>query len=91
MITAKLAKKPYLKISQAAYKQLAQNGRKTVKISVQSTNGKKQIPYRKRPSRKALLAFADKTLGIWAEEPKIEQAFAELEARWQEWREETLS
>lgn len=91
MITAKLAKKPYLKISQAAYKQLAENGRKTVKISIQTTNGKKQSPSRKRPSRKALLAFADKTLGIWADDPKVEQAFAELEERWQQWREETLS
>ncbi len=91
MITAKLAKKPYLKISQAAYEQLAQNGRKTVKLSVQNTNGKKQTPPRKKPSRKALLAFADKTLGIWADDPKIEKAFAELEVRWQQWREETLS
>lgn len=83
MITAKLAKKPYLKISQAAYKQLAQNGRKTVKLSIQTTNGKKEPSARKKPSRKALLAFADKTLGIWADDPKIEQAFAELEAKGQ--------
>lgn len=91
MITAQLAGKPYLKISKAAYQQLAQNGSKTVKISIQNTNGKKRPPAREKPSRKTLLEFADKTLGIWADDPKIEQAFAELEERWQQWREETLS
>jgi hypothetical protein len=37
------------------------------------------------------MEFAEKTLGIWADDPKIEQAFKELDERWQQWREETLS
>ncbi len=32
-------------------------------------------------SREALEFFAEKTLGIWADDPKVKQAFAELEAR----------
>jgi hypothetical protein len=37
------------------------------------------------------LAFADKTLGIWTDDIKIEEAFKELEGKWQQWRDETLS
>jgi hypothetical protein len=37
------------------------------------------------------MEFAQKTLGMWADDPNIEQAFKELDERWQQWRDETLS
>jgi len=65
-------------------------GKKTVKISIHS-NGKKDIrEARKETNLKKQLEFAEKTLGIWADDPKVEQAFKELEERWQQWRDETL-
>lgn len=91
MITARLAQKPYLEISKSAYDHLAKFGKKTVKIAVVTSNGKGRSKQNGKSSRKALLAFADKTLGMWAEDRNIEQAFKELEGRWQQWREETLS
>jgi len=42
MTTAKLAKKPYLKISQSLYDEIAKTGKKTVKISIHQ-NGRKDI------------------------------------------------
>lgn len=89
MTTAKLAKKPYLKISNSKYDELVKAGKKTVKISIHP-NGKNVFSRSKKTSLKKQLAFAEKTLGIWADDPKIEQAFQELEERWQQWREETL-
>jgi len=32
------------------------------------------------------LQLAQKTKGIWANDPKIEEAFKELEQRWEAWR-----
>ena len=90
MTTAKLAKKPYLKISKSLYDEIAKSGKKTVKISIHQ-NGKNGAPRTKKTSLKKQLAFAEKTLGIWADDPQIDQAFKELEARWQQWRDETLS
>lgn len=90
MTTAKLAKKPYLKISKSKYDEIAKNGKTTVRISIHQ-NGKQNIPKTKKTSLKKQLEFAEKTLGIWADDPNIEQAFKELDARWQQWREETLS
>lgn len=90
MITAKLAKKPYLEISKSLHDQLAKTGKKTVKISIHQ-NGRRNIrEAKKTTSLKRQLEFAEKTLGIWADDPKIEQAFKELDERWQQWREETL-
>ncbi len=90
MITAKLAKKPYLEISKSLHDQLAKTGKKTVKISIHQ-NGRRNIQEAKKTtSLKRQLEFAEKTLGIWADDPKIEQAFKELDERWQQWREETL-
>jgi hypothetical protein len=91
MVTAKLAKKPYLEISNSLYDQLAKAGKKTVKISIHHNGRKKQPVKKRRASLKQLQEFADKTLGIWADDPQIEQAFKELDERWQQWREETLS
>jgi len=90
MTTAKLAKKPYLKISKSKYDEIAKNGKTTVRISIHQ-NGKRNIPKAKRTSLKKQLEFAEKTLGIWADDPNIEQAFKELDERWQQWREETPS
>lgn len=90
MITAKLAKKPYLEISKSLYDEIAKTGRKTIKISIHQ-NGKEPAQKAKKTSLKKQLEFAERTLGIWADDPKIEQAFQELEERWQQWREETLS
>jgi hypothetical protein len=89
MVTAKIAKKPYLEISKSLHDQLAKTGKKTVKISIHQ-NGRKNQGAQKTTSLKRQLEFAEKTLGIWADDPKIEQAFKELEERWQQWREETL-
>jgi hypothetical protein len=92
MITAKLAKKPYLEISKSLHDQLAKTGKKTIKIAIHPTNGRKErTTKRETARRKNLSKFIDKTLGIWADDPKIEQAFKELDERWQQWREETLS
>ena len=91
MITARLAQKPYLEISKSAYDQLAKVGEKTVKIAIVSPNGKNRPKQSGKSNRKTLLDFADRTLGMWADDQKIEQAFKELEGRWQQWREETLS
>ena len=91
MITAKLAQKPFLEIPKSTYDQIAKTGKKTVKISILSKNGDERAKKKSTPNRKNLQAFADKTLGIWADDPKITQAFNELEERWQQWRDETLS
>jgi hypothetical protein len=91
MVTAKLAKKPYLEISKSLYDQLTKAGKKTVKISIHQNGRKKQPAKKRRASLKQLQEFADKTLGIWADDPQIEQAFKELDERWQQWRNETLS
>ena len=90
MVTAKLAKKPYLEISKSLYDQLAKTGKKTVKISIHPDGRNGRTGKKKKTGLKKQLEFAEKTLGIWADDPKIEQAFKELDARWQQWREETL-
>jgi len=91
MSTAKLAKKPYLKISKSLHDQLAKTGKKTVKIALHPNGRKERTSKREIARRKNLAEFIDKTLGIWADDPKIEQAFKELDERWQQWRDETLS
>jgi hypothetical protein len=77
MVIAKLAKKPYLEISKSLYDEIAKTRKKTVKISIRQ-NGRKAASGAKKTSLKKQLAFAEKTLGIWADDPKIEQAFNEL-------------
>lgn len=91
MTTAKLAKKPYLKISKSLHDRLARNGNKTVKISIQQNGRHEKISPDEAARRKNLSEFIDKTAGLWADDPKVEQAFKELEERWQQWRDETLS
>jgi hypothetical protein len=91
MITAKLAKKPYLEISKSLYDEIANTGKKTIKITIHPNGQNGKIAKKRRPSLKKQMEFAEKTLGIWADDPKIEQAFKELDERWQQWREETLS
>jgi len=84
MTTAKLAKKPYLKIPKSQYEAIAKAGEKTVKISIH-LNGRNDAPLPKRkPSMKKIREFAEKTLGMWADDPNIEQAFKELDERWQQ-------
>jgi len=90
MIAAKVAKKPYLEISKSLHDQLTKAGKKTVKIAIHYNGKKGARGATKTTSLKRQLEFAEKTLGIWADDPKIEQAFKELEERWQQWREETL-
>jgi hypothetical protein len=34
--------------------------------------------------------FAERTLGMWANNPEIDKAFEELEERWQQWRDDLL-
>jgi len=46
---------------------------------------------RKRPSLKKQLEFAERTLGIWADNPEIDKAFEELEDEWRQWDKEILS
>lgn len=91
MTTAKLAKKPYLKISKSLHDQLASTGKKTVKIAIHSNGKKERISKKEMERRKNLAEFIEKTAGIWADDPKVEQAFKELDERWQQWRDETLS
>lgn len=90
MATAKLAGKPYLEISKSLYDRLAQTGKKTVTISIRQ-NGRKRVTTAEKVRLKKQMDFARKTLGMWADDPKIEQAFEELDQRWQQWRAETLS
>jgi hypothetical protein len=47
MTTAKLAKKPYLKISKSLYEEIAKSGKKTIKISIHQ-NGKNGLPRTKK-------------------------------------------
>lgn len=91
MARAKLAKKPYLEISKSLHDRLAKAGKKDVQISIHENGKAGLITKKRRPSRKKLMEFAEKTLGIWADDPKIEEAFKELDVRWQQWRNETLS
>ena len=91
MITARLAKKPYLEISNSAYDRLAKAGKRRMQIAVLHGNSNEKSNRKGQTRRKNLLAFADKTLGMWADDAKIEQAFDELEGRWQQWRDEMLS
>ncbi len=91
MTTAKLAKKPYLKISKSQYEAIAKTGKKTVRISIHQNGSNGKPSLKRKPSLKKQLEFAEKTLGIWADDPNIEQAFKELDERWQQWRDETLS
>lgn len=90
MITAKLGKKPYLQIPMSSYNELAKSGKKTVKISIHE-HEKKSVRGAKKTARlKKQMEFAKKTLGLWADDPNIEQAFKEFDERWQQWRDETL-
>lgn len=91
MTTAKLAKKPYLKISKSQYDAIAKTGKKTVKISIHSNGRRERMSKSEIARRKNLSEFIEKTAGIWADDPNVEQAFKELEERWQQWRDETLS
>jgi hypothetical protein len=91
MITAKLAKKPYLEISKSLYDEIAKTGKKTIKISIHHNGQNGRVAKKRRPSLKKIQEFADKTLGIWADDPEIEKAFKELEERWQQWDKEMLS
>jgi len=91
MTTAKLSKKPYLKISKSQYDELVKAGKKTVKIAIHPNGKKERIRKEEMERRKNLSEFIDKTVGIWVDDPKIEQAFKELDERWQQWRDETLS
>lgn len=91
MITAKLAKKPYLEISKSLYDEIAKTGKKTIKISIHPNGQNGRVAKKRRPSLKKIQEFADKTLGIWADDPEIEKAFKELEERWQQWDKEMLS
>jgi hypothetical protein len=90
-MTAKLAKKPYLKISKAKYDEIARTGKKTVKITIHTNGRKERISRSEIARRKNLSEFIEKTAGIWADDPNVEQAFKELDERWQQWRDETLS
>jgi len=78
MTTAKLAKKPYLKISKSQYEAIAKTGKKTVRISIHQNGQNGKTTLTRRPSLKKNQEFADKTLGIWADDPEIEKAFVEL-------------
>ncbi len=91
MTTAKLAKKPYLKISKSKYDEIAKTGKKTVRISIHQNGQNGKTTLKRRPSLKKVQKFADKTLGMWADNPEIDKAFDELEREWQQWRTETLS
>jgi hypothetical protein len=91
MITAKLAKKPYLEISRSAYDQLVKTGKKKLKITILHGSDNDKKTKNGQASRKRSLAFADRTLGMWADDMRIERAFKELEGRWQQWRDEMLS
>jgi hypothetical protein len=91
MITAKLAKKPYLKISKSKYEEIAKTGKKTIKISIHHNDKNGKATPKRRPSLKKIQEFADKTLGMWADNPEIDKAFEELEEEWKQWRTETLS
>jgi len=91
MKTAKLAKKPYLKISKSLYDEIAKFGKKTVKISIHPNGQNGNVAKKRRPSLKKIQEFADKTLGMWADDPEIDKAFEELEEEWKQWRNETLS
>jgi len=37
------------------------------------------------------MEFAERTLGIWADNPEIDKAFEELEDQWRQWDKEILS
>jgi len=50
MKTAKLAKKPYLKISKSLYDEIAKTGKKTVKISIHPNGQNGNIAKKRRPS-----------------------------------------
>jgi hypothetical protein len=66
-------------------------GKKTVKISIHDHEKKNIRAGKKTTGLKKQMEFAEKTLGIWADDPNIEQAFKEMDKRWQQWRDETLS
>jgi hypothetical protein len=91
MITAKLAKKPYLEISKSLYDEIAKTGRKTIKISIHHNGRNGKIAKARKPSLKKIQEFADKTLGMWADNPEIDKAFEELEEKWRQWDKEMLS
>lgn len=91
MTTAKLAKKPYLKISKSLHDQLASTGKKTVKIAIHSNGKKERISKKEMERRKNLAEFIEKTAGIWADDPEIDKAFEELEDEWRQWDKEILS
>lgn len=91
MAKAKLAKKPYLEISKSLHDRLAKIGKKDVQISIHEHGKSELITKKRRPSRKKLMEFAEKTLGMWADDPEIDKAFKELEREWQQWRTEPLS
>jgi len=91
MITAKLAKKPYLEISKSLYDEIAKTGKKTIKISIHHNGRNGKIAKTRKPSLKKIQEFADKTLGMWADNPEVDKAFEELEEKWRQWDNEMLS
>lgn len=81
MITAKVAKRPFLEIPEEVYDALKAKGEKRVKIQLFSERDKK-----KKLSKEEMLAKLDATQGIWADDEKIEEAFKYLEKKWAEWK-----
>jgi hypothetical protein len=50
MITAKLAKKPYLEISKSLYDEIAKTGKKTIKISIHPNGQNGRVAKKEDPA-----------------------------------------
>lgn len=60
-----------------------------MKTTTKQNKEKRRV--RNRPGLKKQLEFAERTLGIWADNPEIDKAFEELEDEWRQWDKEILS
>lgn len=60
-----------------------------MKTTTKQNKEKRRV--RNRPGLKKQLEFAERTLGIWADNTEIDKAFEELEDEWRQWDKEILS
>ena len=82
VVTAKLGKKPFIKLPVEVYESFDLKEGDTVQISIVP----KSTPTATEPTKEEKLAKIDATQGIWADDEKIKEAFEYLERKWAEWK-----
>ncbi len=82
VVTAKLGKKPFIKLPVEVYESFDLKEGDTVQISIVP----KSTPTATELTKEEKLAKLEKSQGIWADDEKIKEAFEYLERKWAEWK-----